>query len=566
MDRRFGFPVFRSISAGGLLTVCSLALMLMNTREPRHEHSPNVDNPAATVGVATPPVFEAEAARPKARRASVPIPAIPDTHPMDRTVSARLLESYGKLPLRFEANQGQTDEDVKFLSRGKGYTMFLTPGGAVMTLRAPGKENKQSGDVREREPGSRERGMESGRSAVLRMNLVGANHVTRVAGAEELPGKSSYFIGNDPSKWRIDVPNYGRVKYESVYPGVDLVYYGHQGELESDFLVAAGADAGAIRLRIDGAKRLRINRQGDLELKMNGGEVVLGKPVVYQRGGGEIKKRIIAGRYIVKGKCEVGFAVGSYDKKEPLTIDPVLRYSTYLGGSGSENGNAIAVDAAGNAYVTGETSSTNFPTMNPLAGTNAGLYDAFVTKLNATGTALVYSTYFGGSGGDYGQGIAVDAEGNAYVAGITYSTNFPTMGFRFGPPGRIQLPPFQATFGGGYDAFVTKLDAAGNALVYSTYLGGNGYDKGYGIAVDAAGNAYVIGSTNSTNFPTKTPFQGSLAGGQNGFVTKLNALAVPLSTRLISAGTAVIPARALPWTRRATPTWQALPVRPTSPR
>ncbi len=516
MDRRFGFPVFRSICAGGLLTVCSLALVLMNTREPRHENSRNMDNPAATVGVATPPMFEAEVGRPKARRASVPIPAISETRPMDATASARLLERYGKLPLRFEANQGQTDEDVKFLSRGKGYTMFLTSGGAVMTLRAPGKENKQSGEVREGESGSRERGMESGRSAVLRMNLVGANHGTRVVGGEELPGKSNYLIGNDRSKWRIDVPNYDRVKYESVYPGVDLVYYGHQGELESDFIVAAGADAAAIRLRMDGAKRVRINRQGDLELEMDGGKVVLGKPVVYQRSEGQTEKRIIAGRYTVKGKCEVEFDVASYDKKEPLTIDPVLRYSTYLGGNSADSGSAIVVDAAGNAYVTGATQSTNFPTTNPLAGTNAGGTDAFVTKLNAAGTALVYSTYLGGSGFDAGIGIAVDAEGNAYVIGDTGSSNFPTMN------------PFQASLDGAEDAFVTKLNALGNGLVYSTYLGGSSYEYGQGIAVDAEGNAYVIGYTYSSNFPTMNPFQATFGGGNDAFVTKLNAAGTAL--------------------------------------
>ncbi len=529
MRRLVALQAVRSVCAVGLLSVCSLALFLRNAGDLGHVDSSRVESHAATVGVvtvrvATPPVLQAEAGRHKVSRDSAAMPVMSGTRPMDATASARLLESYGKLPLSFEANQGQTDEDVKFLSRGKGYTMFLTSGGAVMALRAPGKENKQSGEVRAGEPGSREPGIESGRSAVLRMELVGANHGTKVVGGEELAGKSNYLMGNDPSKWRIDVPNYDRVNYESVYPGVDLVYYGHQGELESDFIVAAGADAGAIRLRIDGAKRVRINREGDLELRIDGGEVVLGKPVVYQNSEGETERHIVAGRYTVKGKCEVGFEVGSYDKKEPLTIDPVLRYSTYLGGSASDNGNAIAVDAAGNAYVTGATQSTDFPTMNPLASTNAGLYDAFVTKLNAAGTALVYSTYFGGSGGDYGQGIALDADGNAYVVGITYSTNFPTMGVRLGPPGRIELPPFQATFGGTYDAFVTKLNAAGNSLVYSTYLGGNGYDQGYGIAVDAAGNAYVIGSTTSSNFPTKSPLQGSLAGGQNAFVTKLDAL------------------------------------------
>ena len=510
MDRIPPFHAYRSVCAVGLLSVCSLAVFLTNIRSPRHGDTSSVESHAATVGVATPPVLPAEAGRPKARRVSAPIPAISDTHPMDRTASARLLESYGKLPLSFEANQGQVYEDVKFLSRGQGYTMFLTSGGAVMTLRAPGKENKQSRDVRETEPGSRERGMESVRSTVLRMNLVGANRVARVEGGEELPGKSNYLIGNDPSKWRIDVPNYDRVKYESVYPGVDLVYYGHQGELESDFLVAAGADAGAIRLRIEGARRVRINRQGDLELKMEGGEVVLGKPVVYQRSEGQTEKRIIAGRYTVTGKQEVGFEVGSYDKKEPLTIDPVLRYSTYLGGSVGDIGFGIAADAAGNAYVTGYTTSPNFPTTNPLAGTYAGDADAFVTKLNAAGTAVVYSTYLGGSGGDYGQGIAVDAAGNAYVAGYTTSPNFPTMN------------PFQASLDGGYDVFVTKLNALGNGLVYSTYLGGSGVDYGNGIAVDPEGNAYVTGSTDSTDFPTQNPFQATAGGGYDAFVTKLN--------------------------------------------
>ncbi len=509
MDRRFAFPVFRSICAGGLLTVCSLALVLMNAREPRHENSRNVDNHAATVRVATPPVFEA--GRPKARRASAPIPAISDTRPMDRTASARLIESYGKLPLRFEANQGQTDEDVKFLSRGKGYTMFLTSGGAVMAMRASGPENKHPGALGERESRRSQRATESVRSTLLRMNLVGANRVARVVGGEELPGKSNYFIGNDPSKWRIAVPNYDRVKYESVYSGVDLVYYGHQGELESDFIVAAGADAGAIRLRIEGAKRVKINRQGDLELKMNGGEVVLGKPLVYQGGGGETEKHIIAGRYTVKGRGEIGFEVASYDKREPLIIDPVLRYSTYLGGNGYDIGNGIAVDAADNAYVIGSTSSTNFPTANPLAGASAGGQDVFVTKMNAAGNALVYCTYLGGSGTDYGYGIAVDADGNAYVTGETDSTNFPTMN------------PFQAANGGNGDAFVTKLNATGNALIYSTYLGGSTSDMGAAIAVDAAGNAYVTGSAYSTDFPTVNPFQASSGGSYDAFVTKLNA-------------------------------------------
>jgi Beta-propeller repeat/FG-GAP-like repeat len=522
MDRRFSFPVVRSICAGGLLSVCSLALVLMNAREPWHENSRNVDSHAATVEVATPPVFKAEAGRAKATRASAPIPAIFGTHPTDAATSARLLESYGKLPLSFEANQGQTDEDVKFLSRGKGYTMFLTSRGAVMTLRARGTEKKQPGDP---VPASRQRGTESERSAVLRMNLVGANRVARVAGGEELSTKSNYFIGNDLGKWRMDLPNYSRVKYESIYPGVDLVYYGHQGELESDFVVAAGKDAGRIRLRIEGARRVRINRQGDLELTMDGGKVVLGKPMIYQRSEGGTEKHIIAGRYTLKGKREVGFEVGSYDTRESLIIDPVLRYSTYLGGNINDAGSGIAVDAAGNAYVTGYTYSTNFPTTDPYQANLAGNQDVFVTKLNAAGNALVYSTYLGGSGGDQGYGIAVDAEGDAYVTGSTSSTNFPTVGVHFHSRFGLALPPFQATYGGGgSDAFVTMLNAAGNALVYSTYLGGSGVDWASGVAVDEAGSAYVTGITSSTNFPTMNPFQGTFGGGPfDAFVTKLDA-------------------------------------------
>jgi hypothetical protein len=526
MDRLQSFHAYRSACAVGLLSVCSVALLLMSVRVPRHGDTSSTESHAAAVRVAAPSVSQAEPIGPKTRRACALLPAIPGARPANATASARLRESYGKLPLSFEANQGQMNEEVKFLSRGKGYTMFLTSGGAVMALRPSGKENKQSGDVRETEPASREREMQSGRSAVLRMKLVGANRVTRVAGREQLPGKSNYFIGNDSSKWRIDVPNYGRVEYESVYPGVDLVYYGHQGELESDFIVAAGADAGAIRLRIEGARRMRINREGDLELKIDGGKVVLGKPVVYQKSEGETENRIIAGRYTVKARGEIGFVVASYDKREPLIIDPVLRYSTYLGGSGDDIGNGIAVDAADNAYVIGTTSSTNFPTENPLAGASAGGQDVFVTKLNAAGNALVYSTYLGGSGADYGYAIAVDADGNAYVTGETDSTNFPTSS------------PFQTANGGNGDAFVTKLNATGNSLIYSTYLGGSTYDAGAGIAVDATGNAYVTGSAYSTDFPTVNPFQASSGGSLDAFVTKLNAAgnALVYSTHLGGSG------------------------------
>ena len=332
---------------------------------------------------------------------SAQLPSLLGTSEPDVVTRSRLEESYGKLPLSFEANQGQTDERVEFLSRGRGYTLFLTSEDAVLALRQAVRKDGQPTGKGGLERNRRE--MDSAPSRVLGVKLVGAKRGVEVRGEEELAGKSNYFIGNDPTKWRTNVPNYGRVKYVGVYRGVDVVYYGHQGELESDFIVAAGGDAGVIRLEMAGAERVRVNGQGDLELKTAGGEVVLGKPVAYQQRagkggpGGEAGRHYIEARYVVKGEREVGFAVGRYDKREPLIIDPVLRYSTYLGGSNQDQGQGIAVDATGNAYVTGITLSTNFPTANPFQATLAGSYDAFVTKLNAAGNALVYSTYLGGS-------------------------------------------------------------------------------------------------------------------------------------------------------------------------
>ena len=445
--------------------------------------------------------------------------SIPGELESDAATRERLVKTYGQLPLSFEANQGQTDDRVKFVSRGRGYTLFLTSGEAVLALRqAVRKDDQPTGKVG-LEKGRVER--ETGPSTVLRMKLVGAQRGVAVRGEEEMAGKSNYFIGNDPTKWRTNVPNYGRVKYEGVYRGVDLVYYGHEGKLESDFIVGAGVDAGVIRLEMAGAERVRINGQGNLELKTPVGDVVLGKPVVYQRKmgkggpGGEAERHYIAARYVLKRGREVGFAVGRYDRREPLIIDPVLRYSTYLGGSNTDFGNGIAVDAAGNAYVTGPTQSADFPIFRCWQCTSGGVSNVFVTRLNPTDNALVFSTYLGGNGDDYGAGIALDAAGNAYVTGFTASTNFPTSN------------PFQGTLGGAgaINAFITKLNAAGNLLWYSSYLGGSKNDHGRSIAVDAAGDAYVTGRTSSTNFPTKNPFQPNLGSGatSNAFVTKVNA-------------------------------------------
>ena len=291
---------------------------------------------------------------------------------------------------------------------------------------------------------------------------------------------------------------------------MDLLYYGNQRQLEYDLVVEPGADPDAIALSFEGVEELRIDAQGDLLLDTPGGEVRQHKPLVYQEVEGV--RREIAGTYVLNGRRRVGFQVAAYDASQPLIIDPVLSYSTYLGGSGDDRGTGIAVDSSGNAYVTGFTSSINFPTANPIQPANGGSFDAFVTKLNAAGNGLVYSTYLGGTDDDYGHGIAVDSSGNAYVGGYTISINFPT------------ASPAQPAFGGVADAFVTKLNAAGNALVYSTYLGGSDFEVGSRIAVDASGNAYVIGRTRSTNFPTVSPIQAAFGGGvRDAFVTKLNA-------------------------------------------
>jgi hypothetical protein len=489
--------------------------------------------------------------------------------PAGAVTDARLSESYGKLPLYFEANRGRTDKDVRFLSRGAGYNLYLTSDEAVLVLaKRDAKAQKKS--------------------VALRMNLVGANRKPLVSGLEEQPGKVNYFIGRDPAKWRTNVPTYAKVHYQNVYAGIDLVYYGNQRQLEYDFVVAPGADPGKIVLAFKGADKIEIDARGDLVLRTAGGDLRQHKPVVYQEIDGA--RRDVTGGYVRKGANRIGFQLAAYDTTRPLVIDPiVLAYSTFLGGSDHDDAGGIAVDADGNAYITGGTASFDFPTtagafqpafpggafvtkLNPAgtalvysayigggtgrgiavdaAGnayvtgeaqsgvpttpgafqqTNAGVNgNAFVTKLNPTGSALVYSTYLGGSAYDYGTGIAVDADGNAHIIGNASSDNFPTT------PGA-----FQPTYGGGGDAFVSKLNPAGSALVYSTYLGGSGsgtngisgIDNGTGIAVDASGNAYVTGTTFSADFPTTAGAFQTAFGAGGAFVTKLD----PTGSALYSA-------------------------------
>jgi hypothetical protein len=412
-------------------------------------------------------------------------------------------------------NQGQTDAQVQFLAHVPGYTLFLAENEAVMTLTAGSHSTAVHGKGHHpaQQNGPNPTATDVG---VIRMELAGANPRSQVQGLDELPGKVNYFLGNNPSQWRTDVPTFARVEYQAVYPGIDLVYYGSQQQLEYDFNVAGGADPGAIRLNFNGADTVRLDAGGNLVLTTGDGPVLQHKPVLYQDIAGH--RQVVSGGYVVQGR-QVGFWVGAHDLSRPLVIDPVLSYSTYLGGSGTDEGNGIAVDASGNAYVTGSTTSVNFPTKNAFQSNNGGLGNAFVTKLNASGSALIYSTYLGGNMMDDGNAIAVDYSGNAYVTGDTLSTNFPTTS-----------GAFQKTFGGGgTNAFVTRLNAAGSALVYSTYLGGSYDDAGAGIAVDTAGDAYVAGDTSSTNFPTTSgAFQKNLAGSgfleayDNAFFSKLD--------------------------------------------
>src|SRR5438445_533450 len=447
------------------------------------------------------------------------------THPSTESPQAtkpQVLAAYGKLPLSFEANQGQTEPQVKFLSRGSGYTLFLTSTEAVLMLTKTDAHAKHRipGEARLVEP-------EKGAGTVLRMKLLGANPAPAVAGVGELPGKSNYFVGNDPKKWRTNVSTYAKVDYREVYPGVNLVYYGNQRQLEHDFVVSPGADPKVITLAFEGVDGVAIDALGDLVLRTVGGEVRLRKPVVYQEQNRQ--RAVIPTRYVLTAEHQVAFEVAAYDATKPLIIDPVLVYSTYLGGSGSDASSGIAVDTQGNAYVTGVTRSSDFPTTTgAFQIASSGGEDAFVTKLNPTGSALVYSTFLGGSNDDEGFGIAADAAGNAYVTGVTTSSNFPTTA------GAVQ-----STLGGFGRAFVTKLNPTGTALVYSTYLGGTSADDGFGIAADAAGNAYVTGFTQSSNFPTRAgAFQATFGGVEDTFVTKLDPTGAALvySTYLGGSG------------------------------
>jgi len=425
---------------------------------------------------------------------------------------AEVIKTYGKLSLYFIENKGQVDGQVRFYERGGGHTTFFTGDGVVLALTKSGSRVEKTSHNKRTKDGERKNDKEAITEA-LSLSFVGANKDAKITAEGRMPGHVNYFIGNDRSKWHSNIPTYEAVTYKDLYKNIDISFYGNNKDLEHDVIVRPGGDPSSVRLAYKGIKGLKITEDGDLEVSLEHGKIIEKRPLIYQ----EIEGRRVAveGGYRIlsdkDGAFAYGFEVASYDMTKDVVLDPVLEYSTYLGGSYDVTGSeGIAIDSAGAAYVTGYTASTDFPLVNPIQATQSGSYDAFVTKINPAGSAIVYSTYLGGSDYDYSYDISVDSAGNAYVTGYTASPDFPL------------INPLQDFLKGGSDAFVTKINSAGSAFYYSTYLGGNDYDYGQGISVDSAGNAYVTGLTPSSDFPIINPVQWAFGGGtEDAFVSKI---------------------------------------------
>jgi Beta-propeller repeat len=424
-------------------------------------------------------------------------PDIVTSQKTDSQTRMKAAAVYARMPLAFELNAGQTDPRVKALSRGSGYGLFLTADESVVVLAS-----------------------KSGKSAAIRMKLLGAND-SQVVPTDPLPGTINSFIGNDPSKWRTDIPTFSKVKYEGIYSGVDLIYYGNQQQLEYDFVVAPGADPKAIRFAVSGAK-VRLDSNGDLVLHTSLGDVLHHKPVIYQEIAGV--RHEIAGHFVKRSDHEVSFAIANYDRQHTLVIDPTFSWSTYLGGSGTDVATCVAVDGHGDTYVGGNTTSTNFPTDGADAGPfptfpgAAGSTQAFFSVIffQGNGSELYISSYYGGTTGNTNvNAIALlqpigKLVPTVYVAGSTTSTDLPT------------VTPLQPANAGVQNAFVAELEFP-NVIHYSSYLGGSGKDSASAITLDSQGNIVMAGSTTSTDFPTTNPLHSVNEGGTDGFVTKFNS-------------------------------------------
>jgi hypothetical protein len=400
-----------------------------------------------------------------------------------------------RLPLAFEPNAGQADPAAQFFVRAPGGLLFFGQDGVTLALGAG--ERPDEGQA-------------------LRWQFVGASPQARLAGAERLPGHASYFRGNDPSRWQVGLPLYGAVRYQGLYPGIDLGYDGITRQLKGTFTIAPGADPAHIRWRYTGARRVTVNAQGALLVELpSGSQATEQAPVAWQQRGGV--RRPVDARYAIHADNTLGFAVGGYDPTLPLIIDPILTYSTYLGGSMSDAIYSIAVDAAGNIYVTGYTYSPDFPLRDPVQPTPHGSMEVFVSKLDPSGATLLFSTYLGGHSSDNGNGIYVNSFGNVFVTGSTASVDFPVVN------------PLQPNLRGITNAFIAQLDSTGTSLVYSTYLGGSGDpgngngDIGNAIVVDQAGRMYVVGNAASPDFPLVNPYQSQRRGLYDAFIVRLSS-------------------------------------------
>jgi len=403
----------------------------------------------------------------------------------------KVLEAFRKFPLYFISNEGQIDARVAYYAKGSGYTIFFTKDEAVFAFHD---------------------------ELILRLRYLGANSKVMLRGTKVADAKVNYYLGNDPERWKSNIPTFSEITYKEIYPGIDLIYKEHNGRLKYEFIVSPSGDIGGINLAYSDIEGMSLSGSGDLVVKTKHGEMRDARLYAYQEIGG--KKVEVAAGFVVLRDGTYSFSVASYNKNYPLVIDPdLLIYSTFLGGAGrdGETGESIAVDSDGHAYVMGFTSSSDFPTTPGAYDTSfnePGGWDVFVSKLDSSGSSLVYSTFLGGSGDDRGKGIAVDGDGNAYLTGYTTSLDFPTT------PGAYDT----SHNGGLRDVFVSKLDSSGSSLIYSTYLGGGDEEYGWGdIAVDGSGHAYVSGSTHSPDFPiTSEAYDKSHNGGEDVYAAKLD--------------------------------------------
>jgi hypothetical protein len=400
-------------------------------------------------------------------------------------------ESYGKLPLSFEPNEGQASRTVGFLSRGENYSLFLSATQAELALHQENQDER------------------------LQMKLVGSNRNAKLSGESQLEGRSNYLVGAKVN-WHTDIPNFAKVRATDVYKGIDAIYYGtDQQRLEFDFVVSPGSDPSLVRLKFAGAQSVTLAANGDLKIKMAQSEITQPAPVVYQDVRGQ--RCSIASSFVLAGDGEVGFKIGDYDPKVTLVIDPKIIYGSHHGGTGNDQVRGLAVDKNGNAFLVGSTTSTNLNVTGGLQSTNRGIEDGFIVKINPSGSQRLFSTYIGSSGADQAESIALTTDGRACITGTADSEaegEFPTTSSRYQGPNRFFTHR-------GNDAFVAMLNLEGSGLLYSSFLGGNDSDSGDGIAVDASNNIYVTGSGLSSNFPTKNAFQ-TQGFAFSSFIAKFN--------------------------------------------